>query len=79
VSSVDTSVNYVDSCSAASRGVVDVGGGALALVGNTSKTVWCSSLRLESIGIDLGILLNVVNLYFVSNYTLENSSVAYLW
>jgi hypothetical protein len=79
VSSVDTSVDNVDSGSAASGGIVDVSGGAFVLVGNTSKTVWCSGLRLESTGIDLGILLNVVNLFLVSVYIEIILSGTYFW
>jgi hypothetical protein len=36
-------------------------------------------LRLKSAGIDLGILLNVINLFFVSDYIQMILSEAYFW
>ena len=59
---VDSSIDNVNCCSASSRRVVDISGRVLVPVGDSTKTVSCSGLRGESIGVDFGVFLDVHNL-----------------
>lgn len=75
VGSVDASVNDIGTSTSTRRGVVDVRAGTRALVGDTSKTpcgrrLSCVGLllevRLAKVSLDNSILLNVVDLDYVS-------------
>jgi hypothetical protein len=66
VGNQDTSVDNVDTASAAGSGVIDVAGVAGGLVGDGSKTPWGTSLGGQGACTHDAIELNVINLHGVS-------------
>lgn len=66
VGGVDASVDDIDAGAGAGGGVVDVLGRALQLVGDAAETPWGAGLGGQGRGVDLGILLDVCNLFGVS-------------
>ena len=75
MSSGDTSVNDIGASTSAGRVIVGVGADTLGLVGDTTKTPGRRRLSdvglllevdLAQVGLDNGILLDVVDLYYVS-------------
>ena len=71
----DTSVNDIGASTSAGRVIVGVGADTLGLVGDTTKTPGRRRLSdvglllevdLAQVGLDNGILLDVVDLYYIS-------------
>lgn len=69
MSSINSSVDDIGASSRASTVIVDIGGAATSLVGNTAQAPWSASLRNKGVHLDNRILLNVLNLFksIVSN------------
>ena len=62
VAGVDSGIDNIDGCSTSSSRIVDIGGGILVSVGDTTKAICCPGLGGESIGIYFAVLLDVGDL-----------------
>lgn len=63
MSSINSSVDDIGASSRTSTVIVDIGGAATSLVGNTAQAPWSASLRNKGVHLDNRILLDVLNLF----------------
>lgn len=65
--SVHSSVDDVNSGTATGSAIIDISGGAWASVRDAAKSIRSSRLGSQSVGVDLGVFLNVSNFWGVGN------------